>query len=248
VHARPYDYVPASRAVTPPGPDATLSNPALGSTDASRGLFAAADRAGDIAVAFVQGDGASRTIVAARFDRAPGSFRASTTTKWRKFARPPLKWGTSFELWGPLTYQVQIDGVPVAQTTSTGIKLPARVKDGVHRWRVVAIDRLGQTTATPMRNLRVDATPPKVSFKLSGSRQRGKLLKIAVKASDASGTAAKASGLKGVRISFGDGSRTVSALKAAHRYGHSGHMTVTVTASDKAGNVIAVKRRITVRK
>jgi hypothetical protein len=248
VHARPYDYVPASRAVTPPGPDATLSNPALGSTDASRGLFASADRAGDVAVAFVQGDGDAREIVAARFDRAPGAFRANTTTKWRKFARPPLKWGTSFELWGPLTYQVQIDGVPVAQTNATGITLPNPVKDGLHRWRVVAIDRLGQTRATPSRNLRVDATPPKVSFRLSGSRKRGKLLKIAVKASDASGTGAKASGLKNVRISFGDGSRTILGLRAGHRYGHSGRVTVRVSASDKAGNVIAVTRRITVRR
>jgi hypothetical protein len=247
IHARPYDYVPASRVVTPPGPDATLSNPALGPTDATRGLFASADRAGDIGVAFVQGDGAGRQIVAGRFDRAPGAFRANTTTKWRKFARPPLKWGTSFELWGPLTYQVQIDGVPVAQTTSTGITLPNPVKDGLHRWRVVAIDRLGQSSATPSRNLRVDATPPKVSFRLSGSRNRGKLLKIAVKASDASGTGSKASGLKGVRISFGDGSRTVAGFKAAHRYGRSGHVTVRVSASDKAGNVIAVTRRITVR-
>jgi hypothetical protein len=51
-----------------------------------------------------------------------------------------------------------------------------------------------------------------------------------------------------VRISFGDGSRTIVGVKASHRYGHSGHMTVRVTASDKAGNVIAVTRRITVRK
>ena len=51
VHARPYDYVPASRLVTQPGVDATLSDPALGPTDAARGLDAAADRAGDVAVA-----------------------------------------------------------------------------------------------------------------------------------------------------------------------------------------------------
>jgi hypothetical protein len=226
----------------------TLSNPALGPTDASRGLLASADRAGDIAVAFVQGDAGGSQIVAATFDRAPGAFRANTTTKWRKFARPPLKWGTAFELWGPLTYQVQIDGVPVATTTSTGITLPNPVADGLHRWRVVAIDRRGQTTVTPTRNLRVDATPPKVTFRLSGSRKRGKLLKIAVKATDASGTAAKASGLKAVRISFGDGSAPVVGLKAAHRYGRSGHVTVRVSASDKAGNVIAVTRRITIRK
>jgi hypothetical protein len=248
IQARPYDYVPASRTVTPPGPNATLSNPALGATDAALGLDAAADRAGDVAVAFVQGDAAGRQIVAGAFDRAPGAFRANTTTKWRKFARPPLKWGTSFELWGPLTYRVEIDGAPVAQTTSTGITLPNPVADGLHRWRVVAVDRRGQATATPSRNLRVDATPPKVSFKLSGSRKRGKQLKIAVKATDASGTAAKASGLNLVRISFGDGSRTILGLRAAHRYAHSGHVTVRVSATDKAGNAIAVTRRITIRK
>jgi hypothetical protein len=248
IHARPYDYVPASRVVTAPGPDATLSNPALGPTDASRGLLASADRAGDVAVAFVQGTGAGSQIVAGAFDRAPGAFRGNTTTKWRKFGRPPLKWGTSFELWGPLTYQVQIDGVPVAQTTATGVTVPVRIKDGLHRWRVVAIDRRGQATATPLRNLRVDATPPKVSFKLSGSRQRGKLVKIAVKATDASGTKARASGLKFMRISFGDGSRTIVGQKAAHRYGHSGHVTVRVSAGDEAGNVVAVNRRITIRK
>jgi hypothetical protein len=248
VHARPYDYVPASRAVTLPGADATLSDPALGPTDAARGLEAGADRAGDIAVAFVQGDGDARKIVAASYDRAPGAFRASTTTKWRKFARPPLKWGTAFELWGPLTYGVEIDGQPVGSTTSTGLTVPTVVPDGLHRWRVVAVDIHGQSTATPSRNLRVDATPPKITFKVSGSRKRGKQVKVAAQVTDASGTSAQASGLAGVRISFGDGSRTIAGLKAVHRYGHSGKVTVRVSASDKAGNAVAVTRRITIRK
>jgi hypothetical protein len=248
VHARPYDYVPASRAVTPPGADVALSDPALGPTDAARGLDAAADRAGDVAVAFVQGDGDGRQIVAASYDRAPGSFRASTTSKWRKFARPPLKWATAFELWGPITYRVEIDGQAVGTTTSTGLTVPTVVADGLHRWRVVAVDIRGQSTATPSRNLRVDATPPKVTFKVSGSRKRGKEVKIAVQATDASGTAAQASGLNLVRISFGDGSRTVTGLKATHRYGHSGKTTVRVSATDKAGNAVAFTRRITIRK
>jgi hypothetical protein len=248
VHARPYDYVPASRAVTLPGADATLSDPALGPTDAARGLEAGADRAGDIAVAFVQGDGDARKIVAASYDRAPGAFRASTTTKWRKFARPPLKWGTAFELWGPLTYRVEIDGQPVGSTTSTGLTVPTVVPDGLHRWRVVAVDIHGQSTATPSRNLRVDATPPKITFKVSGSHKRGKQVKVAAQVTDASGTSAQASGLAGVRISFGDGSRTIAGLKAVHRYGHSGKVTVRVSASDKAGNAVAVTRRITIRK
>jgi hypothetical protein len=248
IHARPYDYVPASRAVTPPGEDVPLSNPALGPTDAARGLLAGADRAGDIVVAFVQGVGAGSQIVAASFDRAPGSFRANTTSKFRKFARPPLKWSAAFELWGPLTYTVLIDDKPVGQTTSTGITVPGVVRDGLHRWRVVATDRRGQTSATPSRNIRVDATPPKISFRVTGTRKRGRFVKVAAKVSDASGTTAKASGLKVVRISFGDGSRAIAGRRAAHRYAHSGKVTVRVTAGDKAGNARTVSRRITIRK
>jgi hypothetical protein len=246
--ARPYDYVPASRLVTQPGEAAVLSNPALGTPDASRGLEAAADRAGDVAIAFVQGDGDGRQIVAASLDRAPGTFRANTSTKWRKFARPPLKWGTAFELWGPLTYNVLIDNKLVAQTTSTGVTVPGVVADGLHRWRVVATDIQGQSSATPSRNLRVDATPPKVTYKLSGARERGKPVKVVVQASDASGTAAKASGLDHVRISFGDGSRAIVGLTAIHRYGHSGKVTVRISAVDKAGNVAAKTRQITIHK
>ena len=126
--------------------------------------------------------------------------------------------------------------------------MPTPVPDGLHRWRVVAIDIRGQTAATPSRNLRVDATPPKITFKVSGARKRGRQVKVAVQATDASGTAAQASGLNLVHIRFGDGSRTVTGLSAVHRYGHSGEVTVRVSASDKAGNAIAVTRRIRVRK
>ena len=248
IHARAYDYVPASRAVTPPGADVTLSNAALGPTDAARGLLAGADRAGDVVVAFVQGTGAGSQIAAASFDRAPGSFRGSTTSKFRRFGRPPLKWGAAFELWGPITYTVLIDDKPVGQTTSTGITVPVRVKDGLHRWRVIATDRRGQTSSTPTRNIRVDATAPTVRMRIGGTRKRGRFVKVSASVTDASGTKAKASGLKTVRISFGDGSRAISGRRASHRYAHSGMVTVRVTASDNVGNVRVVKQRIKIRK
>src|SRR6185312_11189050 len=180
--------------VTPPGDGVTLSNPALGSSDASRGLLAGADRAGDIVVAFVQGTGAGSQIVAASFDRAPGTFRGNTTSRFRKFARPPLKWSGAFELWGPLTYTVLIDNKPVGQTSSTGITVPVPIKDGFHRWRVIATDRRGQTSATPTRNIRIDATPPKIRVNIGGTRKRGSFVKVSARVSDASGTKAKASG------------------------------------------------------
>jgi hypothetical protein len=245
VHARPYDYIPASRVVTPPGDDVVLSNPALGPTDAAHGMAAGADRAGDIAVVFVQGQPGARQIVAASFDRAPGTFRASATSKFRKSAHPAVKWSAAFELWGPITYTVLIDGKPSGQTTSTGITIPTRVPDGVHRWRVVATDRRGQSSSTPSRILRVDATPPKISVRISGTRKRGALIKVAASVSDASGTSAKASGLKVVRISFGDG-RTVVGRRAVHSYGRSGKVTIRVTATDNVGNTATVRRRITI--
>jgi hypothetical protein len=247
LHAKPFDNVPATRTPQAPGPEQLLSNPDLGQVDGARGIDAAANRAGDIVVAFVQGGDADRKIVAAAFDRAPGTFLGYTTTRWRKFARPPLRWSPSFELWGTLTYRVEIDGQPVAQTTATGVTVPGIVPDGLHTWRVVATDRRGQFTATAPRNLRIDATPPKVSFKVSGGRRRGGLVKVAVTATDASGTNAQASGMKLVRVDFGDRSRAVAGRKATHRYGRSGKFTIRVSATDNAGNVVAVLRRVTIK-
>ena len=73
-------------------------------------------------------------------------------------------------------------------------------------------------------------------------------VKVVVQATDASGTAAKASGLDHVRISFGDGSRPIAGVRAIHRYGHSGKVTVRISAVDKAGNVAVKTRRITIHK
>jgi hypothetical protein len=248
VHARPYDYVATTRAVTQPAPDVLLSKPDLGQTDAARGLRAAADRAGDVVVAFVQGEGASRQLVAATFDRAPGTFAGYTTSKgFVKGPNPLLKWGTSFELWGPLTYTVLIDGKPAGQTQATNLAVPTAVPDGIHTWRVVATDRRGQATATPVRNVRIDGTAPKASFKVSGTRRRGGVVKVTVKATDASGTSAKASGIKSVRVDFGDRSKAVSARKANHSYRRAGRYTVRVTATDGAGNATVLTRRIAIK-
>jgi hypothetical protein len=83
---------------------------------------------------------------------------------------------------------------------------------------------------------------------IGGTRKRGSFVKVSARVTDASGTEAKASGLKDVRISFGDGSRAVAGRRASHRYSHSGKVTIRVSASDKAGNIGTVTRRITIRK
>ncbi len=245
IHARPYDNVPATRAVPTPGPEVTLSDPALGPTDAARGFDAVANRAGDVAVVFVQGTAEGRQIVAAAFDRAPGGFRTYTTVRWRNHARTPLRWGAAFDLWGPLTYRVEVDGRPAGETGDIRLALAA-VPDGEHRWRVVATDRRGQASATPVRLLRHDATAPKLAFRVSGARKAGKPVRVSVTASDASGSVAKASGIAFVRISFGDGGRVLVARDAIRRL-RKGSYDVRVSATDKAGNAIAETRRIRIR-
>jgi hypothetical protein len=243
IHARHYDYAPLLRAVTQPGPDVTLSDPTFGNADAGRGLEAHGDRVGDIVVAFVQGDAGGRRIVVAGFDRAPGRFRGLTGTRIRNFVRSPLKWTAAADLWGPLTYTILVDGRPATQTQATAATLPPTIRDGRHTWRVVATDLHGQQSASPPRTLNMDARPPKVGFKISGAHKRGGLLRVVVNAKDA-GIRAKASGLRSVRISFGDGSRAVDGKSAAHSYKHSGSFTVKVTATDNVGNVALVERRI----
>jgi hypothetical protein len=242
IHARAYTNVRASRAVQAPQPDTPLS---LGPTDAADGLEASADRAGDIAVAFVQGAAGARSLAVASFDRAPGAFRLSSGTSYRNVAANPLKWSQSFELWGPLTYSVEVDGRIVGQTNATALAVPG-LPDGVHRWRVIATDRRGQVTATPPRVLRSDATPPRARVTVSGARRRGRPIRVTVRPTDASPSGRPASGLGRVQIAWGDGSRTTG-RRGTHAYRRGGKLTLRVSVRDKAGNVLVVRRSLTIR-
>jgi hypothetical protein len=190
---------------------------------------------------------AGRRLMSAGFDRVPGAFRTYTTANYRKFARPSLSWSPSFELWGPPTYTVEIDGQPYGSTTDTKLTTPNEVADGVHQWRVVARDRRGQAEATPTRTLRVDATPPEATFKISGVKRKGKPVRVRARVADGSLRSPTGSGVKVVRIAFGDGAEVLG-RDATHRYRRGGTFTVRVTAADKAGNVIVVRRQIRIKK
>src|SRR3954447_1015832 len=148
IHARQYTMRRASRRVQAPEADRALSSLGGGPSDAADGLEASADRAGDVAVAFLQGPPGARSVVVASFDRAPGAFRPSSGTSFRNVAANPLKWTQSFELWGPLTYAVEVDGTVVGRTNVPQLAVPG-LADGVHRWREVASDRSGDGTAPP---------------------------------------------------------------------------------------------------
>jgi hypothetical protein len=182
----------------------------------------------------------------ASFDRAPGAFRLSSRTNWRNAVRVPLKWAQSFELGGPVTYAVRLNGQMLGQTTAPALALPPTLPDGLYRWSVTATDRRGQVTRTARRLLRHDATLPRATLRVSGPRRRRRPIQVRVTATDANPAGRRASGIGSVRIAFGDGARS-SRRRATHRYRRVGLFTMQVTVRDRAGNVAVVNRRIRIR-
>ena len=166
-----------------PAGDGTLSNPALGGVDPAAGLRrAAANRIGDMAVAFVQGSGTERRIVAGAWDRAPSVFTANTTTHWR---RPqPLKWSGSIDRGGRSPTRCSSTAGPPPRPPARPRRPRPSVPEGFHRWRVVAADRRGQKRTTKLRELRVDGTPPLIRLRISGRRRAGGRVRLAARPVD----------------------------------------------------------------
>ena len=240
VHARPYKYVESSRAVPTPQPDALLSDPALGPVTAALGMDLEVNRAGDAAAVFAQTAGDGIRLVGAYFDRPPGAFRGLSTTKPRQSATPTLAWSSAFELWGAISYQVLVDGQPVgAPTGGLKLQIPA-IPDGRHQWSVRATDERGQVTESAARALVIDKTKPTLTVSVA---TKGKLVKVSARALDGTG----GSGIARVRIDFGDGTISNTST-SSHRYASGGKRTIRVSATDKAGNAVAVTKAITVAK
>jgi hypothetical protein len=243
VHGVFYDDKSSTRVVPGPGPDTRLTNPDLGAVDPTTGFDVAGDRTGDFAFAFIQGGGDARRLVLATYDRLPGAFAISTSSKnWRNVVKNPLAWGTALDLWGALTYTVLIDGKPVAQTQTTKATLPVgALSEGLHTWRVTATDRRGQSVTTPVKPLKVDTVSPTVSFSV---KRKKRVATVTAKAGDVIPPSGNAAGIRFVRIDWGDGSGFVQARSAKHAYGRTGAFTVRVSATDRAGNVAVAERVI----
>ena len=252
-----YDISPSKADVPGPGALAVLSPPEFGAAEAAGGMNLGVNRAGDAWALFVQNGPDGRRLVAGGFDREPGRFRTYTSSKFRRFTQPKLTWQPAFEIQGSISYRVEIDGVPVGETTDRSLTLGAPLTDGIHPWRVVATDRRGQTAVTNVRPLRIDGTPPTFAAKLSGARKQGRTIKLVVAASDASvpgevpttpGAVANGSGVRSYRIDWGDKSRTDKKRTASHVYKSKGTYTLRISVRDVAGNVSVDKQRLTIKK
>jgi hypothetical protein len=139
---------------------------------------------------------------------------------------------------------VEVDGVAVGTSPTTSLKLP-KLKGGTHRWRVVAVDRHGQQTATPTRILRIDGNAPRLKLTVGGRRRHGAAVRFSVRASDPRGKIT--TGLKGTRIDFGDGSKPSTLRRVAHVYRRAGTYAVEVSARDKAGNETIISRALRIK-
>lgn len=241
-----YDVRLDKRTVPAPGPVTALSSDALGPVDTSGGLDMAVDRVGDAVAVFIQGVGDARKLVYGGYDRLPGILSTSTTQRFRNIARPGLAWSTSFDLWGPITYTAEVDGVVVGQTQTTRLPLVAPLTDGVHSWKVTATDRRGQTYVSKPGLLKVDTVAPTLAFSVAGVRQPGRTQTVKVTTADPPAGAAAGSGVRRVRVSFGDGA-VATMSTASHAYRKGGTFTVRVSSTDNAGNVTVATKAITLK-
>jgi hypothetical protein len=222
--------------------DTPITRAELGPVDLAGGLDAAVDRANDGVVVWTQGTAAARTLVGGYADRPPLGFNLSSGTGWRNPSTLPLRWAPAFELWGPVTYTVIVDGKPVGQTRDNAWRPKSPLPEGLRRWRVIATDVRGQTTGTKSRNVRIDMTGPRLTVRVERAAGVSKIRWSARDVARPRGS----SGFSRVRVDFGDGSeaRTFRSTRGtvSHRYRRSA--TLRVVAIDRAGNQTVEERSV----
>ena len=196
---------------------------------------------GDALIGFLQGDGANTQIAAAVVRAPPGEFVLDTPAVWVNDTHIPLQWETPLAGAGKLTYSVLVDDREVAENiTSTETTLTkSEVPNGVHTIQVEATDALGQVVDSEPSTLKVDRSPPRVSVRVRGAT-------VTVRVSDGPKKESSGVAVGSVHVSFGDRHSARGRAKAMHRYASRGSYTITVTASDKAGNRVVVRREVSV--
>jgi hypothetical protein len=217
----------------PADPETALVDLSLGAVDSAAGLDAASDRYGDAVIAFTQGVGTGRRIMAATWDRPPVNLIQTTTFRWRDDVRP-LGWAPISEPWGEITWTVLVDGKVLGTTTRNQFPIAGRVSDGLHKWTLLATDRRGQKRTAGPRSLRIDGSGPRVTVAIHG---HGAVRRFIVHATD------RWSGVDGTKVDFGDGAKAFG-RDVSHRFARGTH-TVKITVTDDAGNDTTVTRRLT---
>ncbi len=193
------------------------------------------DGLGDGLVAFQQGPIGNASIVGAQVTAPPEPFAVTLPKGWIRPGQLHVAWVPAESANGPLTYQVVLDGRPVGSPqTGLSYTFPRHsVSTGTHNVQLLARDIFGQEVLTQESAVKVDGTPPRVRLTRRG-------LTLVVQVSDTGSGLVSSS----VRVSFGDGASSNKRRDAAHRYARAGTFTVFVTARDRAGNRVSVRRKV----
>ena len=230
-------------------PEEVVSSPTLGATDADQGLVAAGDVSGDAAVAWVQGTGAGTYIVAGQLYQAPGGFVPARSFTYATTSTPTLSWSGAAELWGSPQYAVRLDGTLIAQTTATSAAAP--MSNGRHVYQVTAVNQAGLSTPAPPGTVFVDKVAPRVSASIRGTSIVATRERLTVRYSDLPPPGlprSAASGVATVSVNWGDGTiARIRRTSASHVYTRTRRYTVTITATDRAGNRTVLKKTITIK-
>jgi hypothetical protein len=199
---------------------------------------------GDALIGFLQGDGANTKIGAVVVRVPPGEFVLDTPSGWVHAAKVALQWETPLAGAGTITYGVLVDDREVAEnlTTTETILHGSQIPSGVHTIQVEATDSLGQVVDSVPATIKIDRTPPRVRVRVNGSS-------VTVRVGD--GQRGQGSGVDAgsVHVGFGVAGRHGSAggrTVLGHRYAAGGTYTITITASDRAGNRTKTRRVVKV--
>ncbi|MDA0174262.1 PKD domain-containing protein [Solirubrobacter taibaiensis] len=203
------------------------------------GFALAGSGLGDGIVGWAQGPETGVQIAAVVVDAPPDAFAVQTPVDWVRTV-PELQWERPAVAIGGVKYAVTIDDDTVAENlTRTQLALRARdLDDGVHVVQVIAEDAGGQETTSRPAELKLDTRKPRVRVQ----RFRNRLVQVTV----SDGARSSTSGVENtsVSIGWGDGKKASGRRTASHRYRGSGPFTITVRATDKAGNRVSVKKRV----
>jgi hypothetical protein len=208
--------------------------------------------AGDAAVAWVQGSGASTSIVAAQLFQAPGGFVASNRFRYVVTASPVLFWSPAAELWGAPTYIVRIDGTQVGQTTGHQMVPPAPLVNGLHSYQLSAVNLAGGTTNAATATVFVDTVAPRATWKLRGTsivNTREQLRVHYVDPPPAGLPVSAASGVATVYVNWGDRSprARIRRTTSTHVYTRIRTYRITLTLTDRAGNRTVIVGKLKVK-
>ena len=117
------------------------------------------------------------------------------------------------------------------------------------------LDHRGQQYTAPTASLKIDSVPAFVTARLSGARQAGSALRLAVQATDTpTGTARKAqgvvtSGVRAILVDWGDRTPAEQIRRGSqHAYARPGRYVLRLLVTDRAGNRTIVRQVLRIAK